>query len=152
MKITFNLNGIIRGIRGFFGLFKAGKNHHEHQHEHAHMSMGGQYVPEVQEGKTEAQFVDFVKAVFGGEYQIAENYDVRNIDPSMVEARPYTLAFFRDGQLALTILYTRHNGEKNRYFLNAKRTSEMMGVRCLNFFEHFPNEDEYIVSRIRENL
>ena len=137
MRITINLGGIIKGI---VGLFKGRKNSQNDSRGY------------VSHGKTEEQFVNFVKATFGGEYQIEENYDVRNIDPSVVEARPYTLAFFRNGQLALTILYTRHNGEKNRYFLNAKGVSLNRGVPCLNFFEHFPNEDEYIVNRIRECL
>lgn len=137
MRITLNIGGIIKGI---VSLFKGKKNR----------NVDG--VSYAQQGKTEEQFVNFVKSVFGAEYQIAENYAVTNIEPTVTEARPYTMAFFRDGRLVLTILFTRHNGEKNRYFLNAKGVSLNRGVPCLNFFEHFPNEDEYIVNRIRESL
>ena len=139
MRITINIGGIIRGIRN---LFRGRKNHEHHEG----------YVADEPMGKTEEQFVNFVKSVFGAEYQIAENYAVTNIEPTVTEARPYTMAFFRDGRLVLTILFTRHNGEKNRYFLNAKGVSLNRGIPCLNFFEHFPNEDEYIVNRIRECL
>ena len=137
MRITLNIGGIIKGI---VSLFKGKKNRNVDSVSYA------------QQGKTEEQFVNFVKSVFGTEYQIAENYAVTNIEPTVTEARPYTMAFFRDGRLVLTILFTRHNGEKNRYFLNAKGVSLNRGVPCLNFFEHFPNEDEYIVNRIRESL
>lgn len=137
MRITLNIGGIIKGI---VSLFKGKKNRNVDSVSYA------------QQGKTEEQFVNFVKSVFGAEYQIAENYAVTNIEPTVTEARPYTMAFFRDGRLVLTILFTRHNGEKNRYFLNAKGVSLNRGVPCLNFFEHFPNEDEYIVNRIRESL
>ena len=102
--------------------------------------------------KTKEEFVDLVKASFGAEYKIVENYEVKNIDPYVYEARPYTLAFFRNEQLVLTILFTQHNGEKNKYFLNAKRACEVRGIKCLNFFEHFPNQDDYVINRIRENL
>ena len=139
MKITINF-GFIRGI---INLFKNRKNRQQ---------FGSSYVADEPMGKTEEQFVNFVKSVFGAEYQIAENYAVTNIEPTVTEARPYTMAFFRDGRLVLTILFTRHNGEKNRYFLNAKGVSLNRGIPCLNFFEHFPNEDEYIVNRIRECL
>ena len=136
MRITLNIGGIIKGIAS---LFRGRKNR---GHERGYSSAG----------KSEEQFVNFVKSVFGSEYQIVDNYEVTNLDPTITEARPYTLAFFRDNQLILTILYTRHNGEKNKYFLNAKGVSKNRGITCLNFFEHFPNEDEYIVNRIRESL
>ena len=138
MRITINF-GFIRNI---INLFRGRKNREHHE----------SYVADAPMGKTEEQFVNFVKSVFGAEYQIAENYAVTNIEPTVTEARPYTMAFFRDGRLVLTILFTRHNGEKNRYFLNAKGVSLNRGIPCLNFFEHFPNEDEYIVNRIRECL
>lgn len=137
MRFTIDLGGIIRGI---VGLFKRKKNHQNEEYY------------DVPACKTSEQFVDLVKNTFGAEFNIVENFDVRNINPAVMEARPYTLAFLRDDQVVLTILFTRHNGEKNRYFINAKRGCEERGIRCLNFFEHFPNEDNYVITRIRESL
>ena len=136
MRITFNIGAIIGGI---VGLFKGRKKR--------------PYVTEdVSTYKTKEQFVDLVKNTFGGEFNIIENYDARYIDPAAVEARPYNLAFFRGDQLVLTILFTKHNGDRNKYFVNAKRVCELRGIRCLNFFEHFPNHDDYVITRIRESL
>ncbi len=136
MRITFNIGAIIGGI---ISLFRGRKKR--------------PYVTEdVSTYKTKEQFVDLVKNTFGGEFNIIENYDARYIDPAAVEARPYNLAFFRGDQLVLTILFTKHNGDRNKYFVNAKRACELRGIRCLNFFEHFPNHDDYVITRIRESL
>lgn len=140
MRITLNIGGIIKGI---IGLFKGRK-------KDTYAGSSDSYY--VEEYKTIEQFKDLVMNTFSAEYEVVENFAVANIDPSVIEARPYTLAFFKDNQLVLTILFTKHNGEKNRYFLNAKRACEVRGIRCLNFFEHFPNQDDYVINRIRENL
>ena len=47
---------------------------------------------------------------------------------------------------------TRDILDKNKYFINAKKTAKEYGVTCLNFYAHFPNEDGYVINRIRENL
>ena len=105
-----------------------------------------------QGGKTKEEFIDFVKQVFGQEFQIVENYDATNIDASVTDARPYSMAFFRNGQLVLTILFTPRNKDRNKYFINAKKACEDNGIKCLSFYEHLLNENEYITSRILSNL
>jgi len=84
--------------------------------------------------------------------KIIENYSASNIDSYFVDARPYNFAFFKDDKLVLTILFTRHNGQKDQLFINAKEACERNGIKCLNFFEQFPNYESYVISRIRENL
>ena len=98
------------------------------------------------------EFINLVKVNFGGEYEIVDEYHPSNIDPTYEYARPYTMAFFKEGRLVLTILFTEHNKDRSRYFKDAKRACEENGITCLNFFAHFENADDYVINRIREQL
>ena len=104
------------------------------------------------EGKTLGEFTTLVRANFESEYEISTNFAPANIDRNYTDAKPYALAFFKEGRLVLTILYTKHNEDKSRRFVNAKRVCQDNGITCLNFFEHFPNEDTYVIDRIRDSL
>jgi len=102
--------------------------------------------------KTIYEFTNLVKANFGSEYEIVDNYHPSNIYPNYEYARPYTMAFFQGGRLVLTILFTNHNEDRSRYFKDAKKVCEENGITCLNFFSHFENADDYVISRIGEHL
>lgn len=130
--------GIINKIIGFFKSIKGISNYTKRDRNKG--------------GKTLEEFAAFVKEQFGSEYTIVENLPATTINPNVVDSRPYNLAFVKDERLVLTILFTEHNRDKNKYFINAKKTAKEYGVTCLNFYAHFPNDDDYVINRIRENL
>ena len=83
---------------------------------------------------------------------------VRNAAPGSVgvqakqPCRPYNYALMRNGKIAVAILLTPHNRDRNSAFLNAKKAALDSKVAFLNFYTHFPNERSYIVSRIKSAL
>ena len=66
--------------------------------------------------------------------------------------RPYSYALWRGGQPALVIMLTPHNRDHNAAFMNAKAAATNSNVAFLNFYTHFLNERNYVVSRIRSAL
>ena len=134
--------GIIQGIVNFIKNIVKGSKNRDDDHHYTYESVG----------KTLEQFTSLVKATFGADYEIVENYSPANINEEYVEARAYNMAFFKEGRLVLTILFTEHNGDRNKYFINAKKACEENGITCLNFYKHFPNEDNYVINRIAESL
>ena len=83
---------------------------------------------------------------------------VKNASPESVgilapqPCRPYNYALLRNGKIAVAILLTPHNRDRNSAFLNAEKAALNSKVAFLNFYTHYPNERDYIVSRIRKAL
>ena len=68
------------------------------------------------------------------------------------QCRPYSYALWRNGQPVAAIMLTPHNRDRNAAFLNAKAAALNSRIAFLNFYTHFQNERNYVVSRIRNAL
>ena len=83
---------------------------------------------------------------------------VRNASPESVgisapqPCKPYSYALLRNGKIAVAIMLTPHNRDRNSAFLNAKKSALDSKIKFLNFYIHFPNERNYVVSRIKNAL
>ena len=78
----------------------------------------------------------------------AESIGISALDP----CQPYSYVLQRDGKTVLAIMLTPHNRDKNTAYINARKSAKDSQIVFLNFFRHFPNERDYIVSRIRDAL
>ena len=77
-----------------------------------------------------------------------ESLGIKAPDP----CRPYSYALLRNGKTALAIMLTPHNKDRNWPFLNAKNAARDSNITFLNFYTHFTNERNYVVSRIKKAL
>ena len=83
---------------------------------------------------------------------------VRNASPESVgvsaphPCKPYNYALLRNGKIEAVIMLTPHNRDRNSAFLNAKKSALDSNVKFLNFYTHFPNERNYVISRIKNAL
>ena len=83
---------------------------------------------------------------------------IKNATPESVgitaphPCRPYSYALLRNGKAAVVIMLTPHNRDRNSAFLNAKKSALDSNVKFLNFYTHFVNEHNYVVTRIRSAL
>ena len=83
---------------------------------------------------------------------------VKNVSPQSVgiaaphPCRPYSYALLRNGKIAVVIMLTPHNRDRNSAFLNAKKSALDSNVKFLNFYTHFSNERNYVISRIKNVL
>ena len=66
--------------------------------------------------------------------------------------RPYSYALRRNGQPVAVIMLTPHNRDHNAAFMNAKAAAQNSNVVFLNFYTHFQNERNYVISRIKNAL
>jgi len=83
---------------------------------------------------------------------------VKNASPESVgvsaphPCKPYSFALLRNGKAAVLIMLTPHNRDRNSAFLNAKKSALNSNTKFLNFYTHFPNEQDYVISRIKNAL
>ena len=83
---------------------------------------------------------------------------VRNASPESIgisapePCKPYSYALMRNGKAAVVIMLTLHNRDRNSAFLNAKKSALKTNITFLNFYTHFANERDYVVSRIKNAL
>lgn len=98
------------------------------------------------------EFFAFVDKHFEG-YEMRKNAPVKyiNLDYEDEEVRPYDRIIYTDG-LPVAVMYTPHNRDHNRAFINAKEACEKEEIMFLNFYEHLPNEEEYVADRISEAI
>lgn len=100
------------------------------------------------------EFFAFVDKHFEG-YEMRKNAPVKYINPDYEdedeEVRLYDRIIYTDG-LPVAVMYTPHNRDHNRAFINAKEACEKEEIPFLNFYEHMPNEEEYVADRISEAI
>ncbi|MCL2130376.1 MAG: hypothetical protein FWH35_08490 [Treponema sp.] len=83
---------------------------------------------------------------------------IRNASPGSIgisapePCKPYSYALMRNGKAAAVIMLTLHNRDRNSAFLNAKKSALNSNITFLNFYTHFANERDYVVSRIKNAL
>lgn len=84
-------------------------------------------------------------------YELRENIPVAEFGLS--EDIFYTFGMYQNGTSVLMInVYADRNQYRLKRYRLAKEVAENRGVKHLNFFTHLPNERDYIVNRLRENL
>ena len=100
-----------------------------------------------------SQRFDRILATEFSEFQIIRNATPESVGISApTPCRPYSFALVRDGKTAAVIMLTPHNRDRNSAFLNAKKSAINSNVVFLNYYSHFANEHNYVVSRIRNAL
>ncbi len=67
-------------------------------------------------------------------------------------AKPYDFTLTQDGVCRGVVMLTPHNRDNNAAFKNAKAAAQKAGVAFINFYTHYPNERNYVISRIHSFL
>ena len=94
--------------------------------------------------------------IFAAEFSDLEL--VKNASPESLgikapnPCKSYSYALRRNGKTAALIMLTPRNRDRNSAFLNARDSALKSNVPFLNFYTHFYNDRNYIVSRIRKAL
>ena len=87
------------------------------------------------------------------DFQVVHNASAESVGISAPSpCRPYSYALICNGKTVAVIMLTPHNRDHNAAFLNAKKTALNSNVVFLNFYTHFPNERNYVISRIKNAL
>ena len=67
--------------------------------------------------------------------------------------QPYTFVLFGDGGIrGIVMLGNGHSHDANVKYLIARMYAKKMGIPYINFYTQMPNEEEYVVGRIRKFL
>jgi hypothetical protein len=66
--------------------------------------------------------------------------------------RPYSYALYRDGNLAGLIMLINDGSRKTPSYKGSKEIGEKAGIPVITFFGGLPNEEEYVINRIRNAL
>ena len=83
---------------------------------------------------------------------------VKNASPEKIgisapnPCKPYSYALLRNGKAVAVIMLTHHNRDRNSAFLNARKSALESNITFLNFYTHFANERNYVISRIKNAL
>jgi len=99
------------------------------------------------------QMFDRILATEFSNIQVVKNASPESVGVSAPHpCKPYSYALLRNGKAAVLIMLTPHNRDRNSAFLNAKKSALNSNIKFLNFYTHFPNEQDYVVSRIKNAL
>lgn len=108
------------------------------------------------------EYFESILAEEFGEYEIAK--DVNPMELGWTSAQEYVdvygqypcrnfdFVLKRDDKIAGVIMVTEHNGDNRAIHKNAAVTAENHHVPFINFFTQFPNERDYVVTRIKKNI
>ena len=111
------------------------------------------FVPPQSSAAGPEQYFDQILAAEFPDIQVIKNAPPEGVGiapPS--PCRPYSYALLRGGRTAAVMMLTPHNRDRNAAFLNAKKAAAASNVKFLNFYTHFSNERDYVVTRIRSAL
>ena len=87
------------------------------------------------------------------EYEVLYNYKASGLDPSCHPAcTPIEFLFKKDGQYVLAVVIVRQNTYRGMNVIGTRKICESLNIPYLRFFEEYPNEESYVVPRIREHL
>jgi hypothetical protein len=79
-------------------------------------------------------------------------YEVREYVPTAElggTGRDYDFGLYKAGQPAGMVMLVEHNRDNNAAYKNARSTAQAAGVPFINFYLHMPNEQGFIINRIR---
>ena len=109
-------------------------------------------VPQNNSVSVEQKFDQILSAEFS-EFQVVRNASAESVGISAPNpCRPYTYALLRNGKTVAAIMLTPHNRDHNAAFINARKSALNSNIVFLNFYTHFANERNYVISRIRNAL
>ena len=54
-----------------------------------------------------------------------------------------------DGAPRAIVMLTARNRDRNQAFLGAKESANRAGIPFINFYNHLPNEPQYVVNRLK---
>ena len=75
------------------------------------------------------------------------------LEPSAHPASvPVSFLFQKDGAHRLAVFLVRGNNYRGRHVVATKEICEERGIRWIQFFEEYANDDDYVVARIRHYL
>ncbi|MEA4911179.1 MAG: hypothetical protein VB092_01010 [Oscillospiraceae bacterium] len=98
-----------------------------------------------------ARFASILSEEFSA-YEVKTDVAPAQLGAAAAPARAYDFALYKGGRAAGVILLTPHNRDRNAAFKNARAAAQKAGVPFINFYEHYPNERSYIVTRIKSFL
>ena len=99
------------------------------------------------------QMFDQILATEFSNIQVVKNASPESVGVSAPHpCKPYSYALLRNGKAAVLIMLTPHNRDRNSAFLNAKKSALNSNIKFLNFYTHFSNEQNYVISRIKSAL
>ncbi|MCL1914112.1 MAG: hypothetical protein FWG10_09625 [Eubacteriaceae bacterium] len=84
---------------------------------------------------------------------VAKNVEAERI--AFVAATPckaYSYVVSDNGRIVAVIMLTKRNRDHNAAFLNARSAAQAANLPFLNFYSYYPNERDYIISRIKAAL
>ena len=97
------------------------------------------------------QVFDQILATEFSDLQVIKNASPESIGISAAQpCKPYSYALLRNGKTVVAMMLTPHNQDKNSAFLNAKKSALNSNITFLNFYTHFANERQYVISRIKK--
>lgn len=86
------------------------------------------------------------------EYELIENVSASGFNAE-TGAENYSFVMYKDGAPKLTIMILEgHNDYRRKSVRLAHEASEAMGVGCINIMTFLPSTEEYIETRIRQNI
>ncbi len=128
--------------------YEGSKIHPEQGYSYNKSQDGGRKTGSGRRLRNAEEFFAFVDKHFEN-YEMKKNAPVEliNHDYEGEEVRPYDRIIYTDG-LPVVVMYTPHNRDHNRAFINAKEACSKAGIRFINFYAHFDNEEGYVADRI----
>lgn len=87
------------------------------------------------------------------EYQVLYKMNINRLDPECHPAcTPVEFMFTKNGEYVLAVVIVRQNTYRGMNVIGTKKICEGLGITYIRFFEEYPNEESYVIPRIRENL
>lgn len=84
---------------------------------------------------------------------VKRDYAASNLDASAHPAcAPVQYMFFKNGSPCLAVVLVKTNNYKGMNVIATKKICEDKGIKYIRFFAEYPNEEDYVVNRIKENL
>ena len=94
-----------------------------------------------------------LEAVFEQEYAGCQVIKEEKVFGESHLARPYSYVIMENGtvRLCINVLTNRNHGSRVDVRIAVDKANEQ-NVKCINFYTHLPNTEEYVSNRIKENM
>ncbi len=98
-----------------------------------------------------ATLEDIIAAEFS-EYELRKDIPVTELD-IFAKGRAYSYGMYLNGSpKAFIMIMKDRNDYRSLPVVLAKQEAEKNGIPYMNFMPHLPNEPEYIINRLRQNV
>ncbi|MCL2556527.1 MAG: hypothetical protein FWE03_05910 [Firmicutes bacterium] len=95
-----------------------------------------------------------VRSIFNIEfsmYQVQENVEITQIDPSANFGGPIDFAVYNNGRLVAILMLLNQKGKRNKRIYGAMLAAQKNGIPFLNLYVHFPYSRQHAIAYIRRN-